>query len=67
MQIRKNENIFDRFVKCLIGGIVMFIAFYFPMHPFFVLILAAAALWLIITGIIGYCPLYDLIGIRTLK
>jgi hypothetical protein len=67
MDIVKNENVFDRFVKVLIGLIVLFFTFYFSLHPILVLVLLFAALWLIITGIIGYCPLYNLLGINTHK
>ena len=67
MEIVKNENVFDRFVKVLIGLIVLFFTFYFPLHIIFILILLFAALWLIITGLIGYCPLYNLLGINTHK
>ncbi|MBU0672355.1 MAG: DUF2892 domain-containing protein [Candidatus Margulisbacteria bacterium] len=67
MEIKKNENIFDRFVKMLIGGIVLFFAFYLPLHLIFVVILLFAALWLIVTGLLGYCPLYNLLGINTHK
>ena len=67
MEIVKNENIFDRFVKMLIGGIVLFFAFYLSLHLALVAILVFAALWMLITGLIGYCPLYNLLGINTHK
>jgi len=67
MEIVKNENIFDRFVKMLIGGIVLFFAFYLSLHLVLVIILVFAALWMLITGLIGYCPLYNLLGINTHK
>ncbi len=67
MEIKKNENIFDRFVKMLIGGITLFLAFYFPVHVILSGILIFAALWMLITGLLGYCPLYHLLGINTIK
>lgn len=67
INIKKNENAFDRFVKTLIGIIVLYFTFYFPLNIFIILILLFAALWLIITGLIGYCPLYNLLGINTEK
>ena len=67
MDIKKNENIFDRFIKILVGLIVLFLIFYFPLHWTIRLLLAAAVLWMVGTGLIGYCPLYNLLGINTIK
>jgi len=67
MQIKKNENSFDRFVKLLIGVMILFFTFYWQIPLIFALMLVFFALWCIITGIIGYCPLYNLLGINTLK
>ena len=54
-------------VLALIGLIVLFFAFYFQLNIVLVLLLLFAAGWLIITGLIGYCPLYNLLGINTHK
>ena len=67
MEIKKNENSFDRFVKVLIGVMILFFTFYWQLPLIFALLLGFFALWCIITGIIGYCPLYSLLGINTLK
>ncbi len=65
MEIKKNENNFDRFVKILIGSIVLYFTFYFHLPIIATSLLVFAALWMIVTGLIGYCPLYHLLGINT--
>jgi hypothetical protein len=67
VEIKSNENLFDRFVKMLIGAIVTSLAFLLVRNPLLFLITLGAGLWLIITGAIGYCPLYDVLGITTKK
>ena len=73
MEIKKNENNFDRFVKFLIGLIVLFFLFYllpgiaFPLNILYAVVMLFMSSWMIITGIIGYCPLYNLLGINTIK
>jgi hypothetical protein len=73
VEIKKNENQFDRFVKILIGSIILFLTFYYlpgipsPWNILYLLGLLFVSLWMIITGIIGYCPLYNLLGINTAK
>ncbi|MFA5840193.1 MAG: DUF2892 domain-containing protein [Candidatus Margulisiibacteriota bacterium] len=65
MEIKKNENNFDRFIKILVGSIVLYFTIYFHLHIIATALLVFAALWMVITGIIGYCPLYHLLGINT--
>ena len=65
MQIKKNENIFDRFVKVLVGAIVLFLIFYFKLNIILFLALLVFALFCVVTGLVGYCPLYNLLGINT--
>jgi len=65
MQIKKNENVFDRFVKVLFGSLVLFFVFYWQLNLILMLVLLFIALWMVITGLIGYCPLYNLLGINT--
>jgi hypothetical protein len=69
MEIKRNENTFDRFVKTLIGLIMIYLTFLFigQLNMMITAVLLFASLWLIITGVIGYCPLYHLLGINTEK
>lgn len=73
MEIIQNENMCDRFVKMLMGGIVLFLLFYFfpsfsyPLNILFAAAMLFASAWMLITGLIGYCPLYNKLGISTKK
>ncbi|MFA6169673.1 MAG: DUF2892 domain-containing protein [Candidatus Margulisiibacteriota bacterium] len=67
INITKNENAFDRFIKILVGSIIIFLIFYFKVNIILLAVLLFAALWMVITGLIGYCPLYHLLGINTQK
>ncbi|MFH1361228.1 MAG: DUF2892 domain-containing protein [bacterium] len=67
MEIKKNENIFDRFIKILVGSILLFFTFYWSLNIILLAVLLFIALWMVITGLIGYCPLYNLLGINTEK
>ncbi|OGC36457.1 hypothetical protein A2311_03075 [candidate division WOR-1 bacterium RIFOXYB2_FULL_48_7] len=65
--MKKNENMFDRFIKILIGIIVLYFAIYYKVNIWLMLVVLFGSLWFIITGLIGYCPLYNLLGINTAK
>ncbi|MFA5034498.1 MAG: DUF2892 domain-containing protein [Candidatus Margulisiibacteriota bacterium] len=67
INITKNENAFDRFIKILVGSIIIFLIFYFKVNIILLAFLLFAALWMIVTGLIGYCPLYHVLGINTQK
>lgn len=67
INITKNENAFDRFIKILVGSIIIFLIFYFKVNIILLALLLFAALWMVVTGLIGYCPLYHLLGINTQK
>lgn len=67
INITKNENAFDRFIKILVGSIIIFLIFYFKVNIILLAVLLFAALWMVVTGLIGYCPLYHLLGINTQK
>ncbi|HET9930588.1 MAG TPA: DUF2892 domain-containing protein [Polyangiaceae bacterium] len=57
-----NEGTVDRALRIVIGIVLLAAVFVGPKTPFG---------WLgvvpLVTGIIGFCPLYRLIGIRTTK
>jgi len=67
MEITRNQNYFDRFVKIIVGGVVLLLASCIPMHPIFFWILVGASFYLMLTGLAGNCPLYSALGINTAK
>jgi uncharacterized membrane protein len=67
MQFKKNQGLIDRFLKILAGGVLLFLASYLKLHTILVAVMFIVALWSIVTGLVGYCPLYNLLGINTRK
>lgn len=55
-----NEGTIDRIVRVVVGLIVLSLAFVGPKTP-----LGYLGLVPLITGILGYCPLYAVLGINS--
>lgn len=55
-----NENIFDRVVRVILGAAAVSMVSAGPQTPW-----GWAGLILIVTGLIGRCPIYRLLGIKT--
>jgi len=62
MILPKNENKADRALRVLIGMGVVSLAFVGPRTPW-----AYAGLILVVTGLLGSCPIYALLGLSTCK
>ncbi len=58
----KNEGSVDRFVRVLAGLVVVGLS-YFGSHSW----LAILGMILLITGLVGFCPIYRLFGVETCK
>jgi len=58
----KNIHPLEREVRIVLGAISLFLVFLGPKSPWFLLGLIP-----LITGIIGWCPPYALLGINTCK
>lgn len=61
-----NEGTADRIIRVILGLVLIYVA-YAPLHAhhllrYLVYIIGAIVL---ITGLVGFCPLYALLGIRT--
>ena len=56
----RNEGALDRTLRVLVGLGVLSLAFVGPQTP-----LGYIGLVPILTGLVGYCPVYSLFGIRT--
>ena len=66
-----NEGPFDRIVRGVVGAILLAIggsSFAGPIalvEGVFALVMAVAGAGLLLTGLVGWCPAYALLGIRT--
>jgi len=58
----KNEGTIDRALRVIVGLAVLSLAFIGPQTPW-----AYIGLVPLLTGLVGYCPLYSLLGICTMK
>ena len=62
-----NQSTFERFVRIIIGGILMLVSTYVPMNPVLSWILVTLGLVLMLTGLSGRCPIYAAFNISTKK
>lgn len=60
--MQRNVGTIDRTIRIIVGLVLSAFAFVGPANPWFLLGLVPLA-----TGLIGYCPLYALLGITTKK
>lgn len=58
--MKVNEGSFDRTVRVILGAGLLALAFVGPKTPFGYLGLIP-----LLTGLVGYCPLYGLLGLNT--
>jgi hypothetical protein len=58
-----NESPLDRIVRIALGALLVSFAFIGPRTAW----AAALGLVLLMTGLVGFCPLYRVFGIRTCK
>lgn len=60
--IKKNEGKVDRIIRILTGAAILSLAFTGPQSPWAYLGIVPLA-----TGLIGWCPLYAILGISSCK
>ncbi len=60
----RNEGTFDRVLRTVLGIALLAIAI-FALANVWQWVLGAVGLILIITGLVGFCPLYRLVGLNT--
>ncbi len=58
--MKTNEGAIDRILRVLLGAGVLSLAFIGPQTPW-----AYLGLVPLLTGIVGFCPLYALLGVNT--
>ncbi|HTY13005.1 MAG TPA: DUF2892 domain-containing protein [Candidatus Omnitrophota bacterium] len=62
-----NVGMIDRAIRAILGIGLIWYALYHYLTPAWVWIVAILGLILIITGLSGYCPIYQLLKISTKK
>lgn len=64
--MKVNEGTVDRVIRVIVG-VVLVAAAYFATTGVWSIVLYVVAAILLITGAVGFCPLYTLLGISTTK
>jgi Na+(H+)/acetate symporter ActP len=57
----------DRIIRVVIAIVIAVLYYYGQMSGLAAIILGLIAVIFILTGIVGYCPVYQLLGISTKK
>lgn len=65
--MKNNESMVERVIRVVVGLALAFAIFYYTLPTVWVWPLAIAAIYLIATGLAGYCWLYSLLNINTKK
>jgi len=65
MEEKTNQNVADRFTRVFISAIFMLSASYLRMSTFLSWALATVGLYLMLTGLSGFCPVYHIFKINT--
>ncbi|MCB0420174.1 MAG: DUF2892 domain-containing protein [Bdellovibrionales bacterium] len=60
--MKRNEGNIDRIVRVLVGVGVLILYFWGPQTP-----IALIGIIPMVTGLLGWCPLYSILGINTCK
>jgi len=58
--MKMNEGAFDRILRVIGGVVILALAFVGPKTPW-----AYLGLIPLVTGVVGFCPLYALVGLST--
>ncbi len=65
--MRKTVGNIDSVIRIILAIVLMILIFVIPIPGVWAWIAGAVALALFITAVTGYCPLYSLFGLRTMK
>jgi Protein of unknown function (DUF2892) len=58
--MKRNEGTIDRILRVVVGSAILSLAFVGPQTPWGYLGIVP-----LVTGLIGYCPVYAIFGLRT--
>ena len=65
--MKPNESSMDRYIRVILGAVLLVLKFTGVVTGTFGWVLLALGAIALVTGLIGYCPLYALLKIRTNK
>jgi len=65
--MKTNQSLTERAIRLVVGLVMVWFSLYKAMTPAWLLLLAILGLILIVTGLSGYCPIWDLLKINTNK
>jgi hypothetical protein len=65
--MKTNESLVDRIIRIVVGALLMVLYFLGVVTGGWGIVLIVLGAILLITGIIGFCPLYALLKIKTKK
>lgn len=61
----RNEGTIDRWIRFIVGLALLYVTFFTGLQPALAVLVGIVATVLVITAVVGYCPLYAALGIRT--
>jgi hypothetical protein len=65
--MKQNMAILDRILRVVLVALVAVLYFVGVLSPVLAIVLGVVALVLLLTSLVGFCPLYRLLGISTKK
>ena len=65
--MKKNVGITDKWVRIVIAAVILALYGFGVIHDTVAMVLLVVGLILLITSLIGYCPLYSILGKSTCK
>lgn len=63
--LKRNEGISDRAVRFIVGAALVFMAFMYNLSGVVAVFAFGIAGILILTALVGVCPLYSVLGVNT--
>ena len=61
----RNEAMWDRGGRVIVGAVLLYFALGPALTGLLAAILSLAGTVLVLTGLVGWCPLYSMVGVRT--
>ena len=65
--MQKNQNDVDRFIRIIVGGLFLLSTSYLPIQPWVAMVFLIVGLILMVTGMTGFCPIYNWLKLNTKK
>ncbi len=64
--MKLNEGTIDRVIRGVVGVILLGLGI-FALHGWLAIVIDVLGAILLVTGVVGFCPLYTLFGLNTAK